>query len=186
MMINGAEVQRWSDTQATRALGRAEAECCAVVRDSRCSQNAVDDDGLGTECTGSCLDGLQRSQGDCVKKRPWEDQTCGIETLVAAGGDQIGKIEHEEDPRRATCGGPFEERKIVARDRCLHQRSRRARASEPGQQMGRTRVEEVAGRIRPSAREESSVNSNSAQDVHREAGKSAEAERQNGAAEAVR
>ena len=43
------------------------------------SRNAVDDDGLGTECTGSCLDGLQRSQGDCVK-------TCGIETLVASGG----------------------------------------------------------------------------------------------------
>ena len=80
------------------------------------SRNAVDGDRLGTDCTGSCLDGLQSSLGGCVKKRPWEDQTCGIEIIVDAGGDQIGKSEHEEGPRRATFGGPLDEGKIVARN----------------------------------------------------------------------
>ena len=72
----------------------------------------------------------QRSQGDCARKRPWEDQTCGIEILVVAGGDQIGKREHEEGPRRAQCGGPLDEGKVVARDRWVNQRSWRAHASE--------------------------------------------------------
>ena len=38
------------------------------------------------------------SHNDCVKKRPWEDHTRGNETLVTAGGDQIGKSETEGGP----------------------------------------------------------------------------------------
>ena len=71
-------------------------------RSSGGSRNAVEDDGLGTVCPLPCLDGLQRSQGGCVKKRPWEDQTCGIETVVTAGGDQIGKSATEGARWRAT------------------------------------------------------------------------------------
>ena len=54
-------------------------------RGSLGSRRAVDGDGHGAECTGSCL----------VKKRSWEDQTCGIDILVAARGDQIRKSENE-------------------------------------------------------------------------------------------
>ena len=41
----------------------------------------------------------------------------GKTRLVAAGGDQIGKSEHEEGPRRASSGGPLDEGKVVARNR---------------------------------------------------------------------
>ena len=110
LVINGIVVKHWSRTQPARALSTAEAEYYAVITGSSGgSPNAVDDDGLGTECTGSCLHGLQRSQGDCVKKT-WDDLTCGIEILVAAGGDQIGKSENEP-PRRAKVGGTLDEGK---------------------------------------------------------------------------
>ena len=79
------------------------------------TRHAVDDDGLGDERTGSCLDGLQRSPGD--KKSLWEDQTCGIEMFVAAVGGQIWTSEKEEGPRRGNFGGPPDEVKLVARDR---------------------------------------------------------------------
>ena len=86
MMINGTVVKRWSRTKGTRALITAEVEFLrGHHRSKRGSRNAVDDGGLGTECTGPCMDGLQ--------------------LLVAAGGSEIGKSEHEEGPRRATCGG---------------------------------------------------------------------------------
>ena len=86
-------------------------------RGSGGSRTAVDDDGLGTKCTGSCLDGLQRSQGDCVKKRLWEDQTCRNEILVAAGGDQIGKCENEAVPGAQHLADHVTKGKIVVRDR---------------------------------------------------------------------
>ena len=61
-MINGTVVKHWSRTQATRALSTAEAEYYEVVTGAaEAIRNAVDDDGLGTESTGSCLDGLQSS-----------------------------------------------------------------------------------------------------------------------------
>ena len=88
--------------------------------------------------------------GDRIKKRPWENRTCGSVILVAAGGDQIGKSENEEGPRRATNGGPTDEGNVVARDRWYNQRSRRVHASESGQQRERKWMEEVAGRTRPS------------------------------------
>ena len=77
--INGTVVNHWSRTQATRALSKAEAEILRIHhRSSSASRDAVDDNRHGTKCGGPCLDGRQRSQVDCVKKRPWEDQTCGI------------------------------------------------------------------------------------------------------------
>ena len=67
--------------------------------------------------TRSCQDGLQHSRGDCVKNGYWEDQTCRIEILVAAGGGQLGKSDHEAGPRKSSFGGPLDGGKIVARDR---------------------------------------------------------------------
>ena len=86
--------------QSMCALSTAEADHSAVISEAAeapgmQSRNAVDDDGHGTECAGSRLDDLQRSQGCCIQKVPWEDQTCGIEIVVPAGGDQIGKSENE-------------------------------------------------------------------------------------------
>ena len=39
--------------------------------------------------------------------RSWEDQTCGIVILVAAGGEQVGKSENEAGLRRAAFGVPL-------------------------------------------------------------------------------
>ena len=77
MMINGTVVQHWSRTQATRALNTTEAEYYAVITGATeaLAMQSIDD-GRGT---GSCLDGLQCGQGDCVKKRPWEDKTYRVE-----------------------------------------------------------------------------------------------------------
>ena len=63
---------------------------------------------------GSCLDRLQRSQRDLLQEEALEDQTCGLEMFVPAGGDQIGKSGDEARPRRANFGGPLDEGKIVA------------------------------------------------------------------------
>ena len=85
MMISGTTVKHWSRTQATRALRQAEAECYQVITgtgDALGLQSMMSD--LGLSAHGSCLDGLQCSQGDCVKRRLWGDQTCGSEMLVAA------------------------------------------------------------------------------------------------------
>ena len=119
-------------TQGTSALSTAEAEYCAVIPE------AVGALGMqsmfGTECTGSCLDGLQRSQGDCVKKRLWEDQTCRIGILVVAGGDQIGKSEHEEGKRRATFGRPLDEGKNRCPRSMIESEESEAHESKSGQQ----------------------------------------------------
>ena len=118
IMIKGTVVKHWSRTQRTRGLSTAEAEFYECHHwSSGGSRNAVGDDGRGRECTGSYLDGLHRSQSDCVKKRPWAEQTCGIEMPAAAGGGQIGKRETEAGSRRANFGGPFDEGKIVSRGR---------------------------------------------------------------------
>ena len=91
--------------------------------------------------------GMQSMMADCGlsgQVRVWTDsnaakatasrrgvgktQTFGIEILAAAGGDQIGKSDHEEGPSKATFGEAFDEGKIVARDRWFNQRSQRAHA----------------------------------------------------------
>ena len=54
------------------------------------------------------------AKANCVKNRPWEDQTCGIGTRTAAGGDQTGKSENEEGRRTANFGRPPDEENIVA------------------------------------------------------------------------
>ena len=82
MMGNCTVVTRWSRTQASHALSTAEAEYYV--------------DRLGTECAGSCLDRLQRSQSDCFEKRTWKDPTYRIETPMTAKmnlvpGEQISQ-----------------------------------------------------------------------------------------------
>ena len=82
---------------ATHTLSTAEALYYAVVTwtaEALGMLSMMTD--LGTGCTGS--------------RR-------GIVILVAAGGDQISKSEDEAGTRRSKLGRPFDEGKIVARDR---------------------------------------------------------------------
>ena len=80
------------------------------------------------------------------------DQTCGIEIPVAATGDQIGKSENEEGPRRATFGGPYDGGKIVARDRRLNKKRSREREgnrrNEHGWKKWPAPTSNEAGRVR--------------------------------------
>ena len=84
MMVNGTVVKRWSRSQASHALSTEEAECYSVIIEapevSECS--AINDDGLGTECTGAGMVRLQRNRSDCLKKRTRT-------FLRLTGGDQI-------------------------------------------------------------------------------------------------
>ena len=108
MTVNGTV----ATTQASRARSTAEAAYCAVVTraaEGLGLQSMMMDLGLSAQVRAW----TDSDAGDCVKKRPWEDQTCGIEILVAAGGDQIRKGTDEAGTRRATFGGPHDEGKVA-------------------------------------------------------------------------
>ena len=113
-MINGTGVKHWPRTPATRALSTTEADYHAVITgtaEALGMQSMMTDLGLRVQVRVWTDSNAAKTNAS----RPWEDQTCGSELLVAAGGDQIAKSENEEGPRGAICGGPFDEGKIVVR-----------------------------------------------------------------------
>ena len=84
----------------------------------------------------SFVSGLQNSQGDCVKKRCWKTRQVEWKFLWLEQLTESGRVE-------LTKGKSWCEIDDLIRESEAH-------ASESGQQRERTRLEEVAGRIRSS------------------------------------